>query len=118
MRNSDSCAKKATVIGVEIGIRKERDVNGEAIQIPSGMSREGRDQKREIRIREGAMTIIVREEGIKRRSGGRGIAIHGRTRQIGGGTDIDTMKGETWIKIRKLLAGFIDGLYQMLINEL
>lgn len=118
MRNSDSCAKKAIVIGIEIGIRKESDENGEAIQMPRGMSREGRGQKREIRIRVGAMTIIVREEGIKRRSGERGIAIHGRAHRIGGGTDIDTMKGETWIKIRKLLAGFIDGLYQMLFNEL
>lgn len=104
MRHSDSCAKKATAIGVEIGIRKERDENGEAIQMPRGMSRERRDRKIGIWIREGAMTITVREEGIKRMSDGRGIAIHGRVHQIGGGTDIDTMKGETWSKIRKLLA--------------
>ncbi|KAL6908946.1 hypothetical protein GGI43DRAFT_379781 [Trichoderma evansii] len=80
----------------QIGIRKGKDENGEAIQIPSGTIQEERDQKIEIQIRVGATMTIVRGEGTRRRSGGRGIAIHGRAHQIGGGTDIDTMKDEVW----------------------
>ncbi|KAK1249904.1 hypothetical protein MKX08_009907 [Trichoderma sp. CBMAI-0020] len=85
--------QKATAIDTEIGIRKEKDETADAIQMPRGMIQGGRDQEIEIRIRMGAL-MIVRGEGIKRMSGGRGIATHGRAHQIGGGADIDTMKDE------------------------
>lgn len=78
-----------------MGIRKEKVENGEAIRSPRGMIQGGRDQKMETWIRVGATMTIARGEGIKRRSVGRGIATHGRTHQIGGGTDIDTMRDET-----------------------
>lgn len=117
MRNSDSCAKKATVMDIEIGIQKEKDETADAIQIPRGMIRGGHDQKSEIRMRVDALMIIVRGEGIKRMSGGRDIATHGRAHQIGGGTDIDTMRDDAGQQISGLYWG-IEELYQMLINEL
>lgn len=95
MKNSDKCAKKATVIGIEMSVRKEKDENVDAVQIPRRMTQGGRDQKIEIPIPVDATMIIVRGEGIKRRNGGGGIATRGRVHQMGGGIDIDTMKDET-----------------------
>lgn len=94
MRNSDSCAEKATAIDMETGIRKEKDETADAIQIPRGLIQEGRDQKIEVRIPVDARMIIARGEGIKRRTGGRGIATHGRVHQIGSGIHIGKMRGD------------------------
>jgi hypothetical protein len=99
------------VRGIEIGIRKEKHKIVDAIPIPKGMIQGERDQKTEIRIRAGAMMIIMRGEGIKKRSGERGIATHGRAHQIGGGTGIDAMRDETRKQMSRLHWGIISNVY-------